>query len=67
MFSRDRVKRIVITSSVAAIYHPVKEPTFTFDETYWADEYVELVKERGKEAEPLIKYSASKTLAEKGV
>ncbi|KAF8874571.1 NAD-P-binding protein [Gymnopilus junonius] len=66
-FGQAPVKRIIITSSVAAIYNPVTEHTgtVTFDETSWGDENVEVVKEKGRDAGPIAKYSASKTLAEK--
>ena len=49
-----------------AIYSPVEQPTVTFDESQWADAIVDYVKENGKDAGPLEKYSASKALAEKG-
>jgi nucleoside-diphosphate-sugar epimerase len=63
------VKRIVITSSVAAIVNnlPAKGSTVTFDETQWGDESVRIVMEQGAKAPEISKYRASKTLAEKGV
>jgi len=39
----------------------------TFDETQWGDESVRIVNEQGEKAPEMIKYRASKTLAEKGV
>jgi nucleoside-diphosphate-sugar epimerase len=63
------VKRIVVTSSVAAIVSNLttEGPTVTFDETQWGDESVRIVKEQGEKAPEMTKYRASKTLAEKGV
>ncbi|KAF8900235.1 hypothetical protein CPB84DRAFT_1847299 [Gymnopilus junonius] len=63
----NKVKRIVITSSVLAMYittTPVKA-TVIVDESFWNEKAIELVKEKGKEEEGIVKYSASKTLAEK--
>ncbi|KAF8874583.1 hypothetical protein CPB84DRAFT_1752933 [Gymnopilus junonius] len=60
-----KVKHIIVTSSTFAIFNPVKEHTFTFDEMHWGDDYINTVKEKGKEAGPLVKYSASKTLVER--
>ena len=58
------IKRIVIFSSVVAI------GTFRVNDMYteeeWNDEIVEHVRTKGKESDGLAKYSASKTLAEKG-
>ncbi|KAF8874581.1 D-lactaldehyde dehydrogenase [Gymnopilus junonius] len=59
------VKRIVITSSVAAIYGTPPKPEHVFDETSWGDESVKIVEEIGKDAPGVVKYRASKTLAEK--
>ncbi|KAL4069134.1 hypothetical protein V8B97DRAFT_1963928 [Scleroderma yunnanense] len=57
------VKRIVITGSVAAIVHDDITPT-TFTEKDWNHECLELVKTQGENASNLMKYRASKTLAE---
>ncbi|KAF5313129.1 hypothetical protein D9619_003755 [Psilocybe cf. subviscida] len=59
------VKRIVITSSVGAIIGYADSPTVIFDETNWADEFVNEVKTLGTAASKMSKYRASKTLAEK--
>ena len=63
------MKRIVVTSSVAAIFNklPANGSTVTFDETQWGDESVRIVMEQGVKAPEISKYRASKTLAEKGV
>ncbi|KIM41313.1 hypothetical protein M413DRAFT_410925 [Hebeloma cylindrosporum] len=62
----NRVKRIVVTSSVAAIQgHMIKGSTVTFDESHWGDEAVEIVKVEGAKAPEMTKYRASKTLAER--
>lgn len=59
----SRVKRIVITSSVAAIVHEGIVPT-TFTEENWNHQCLEVVKNLGEKAPNLMKYRASKTLAE---
>jgi nucleoside-diphosphate-sugar epimerase len=59
------VKRIVITSSLAAIFSTVTNPPRTFTESDWADEFVEAVQRKGKQSTGNEKYKASKTLAEK--
>jgi len=63
---RHSVKRIVITSSCAAIQRDIKEPGFVYDENDWADESIQEVKELGRKASPTAKYRASKALAERG-
>ena len=62
------MKRIVITSSVAAIISDLnaKKYPVTLDETRWGDESVKIVMEQGAKAPEGFKYRASKTLAEKG-
>jgi nucleoside-diphosphate-sugar epimerase len=60
------VKRVVLTSSIAAIQeYPIDSPR-TFDETMWNDQAIRLVQEKAGEADGLSVYGASKTLAEKG-
>ncbi|KAF8959865.1 D-lactaldehyde dehydrogenase [Flammula alnicola] len=59
------VKRIVLTSSVAAIVSSVTTPPQTVDESNWGDEYVRTVKELGNKSPWVVKYRASKTLAER--
>ncbi|KAF8900240.1 D-lactaldehyde dehydrogenase [Gymnopilus junonius] len=62
----DKVKCIIITSSVGAIHESgPNHGTVTFDETNWNNGAIQTVKEKGGEAHPLILYSTSKTLAEK--
>ncbi|PPQ69915.1 LOW QUALITY PROTEIN: hypothetical protein CVT25_002473 [Psilocybe cyanescens] len=58
------VKRVVMTSSLAALMRTVDGPT-ALDENDWGDEYVEIVGKRGKEASVSEKYFASKTLSER--
>lgn len=60
-----RIKRIVITSSVGALYGTITNPPRTFTEVDWANESVERVQKMGKAATTLEKYRASKALAEK--
>lgn len=63
--SRPAVQRIVITSSMAAIMEPKAQPT-TFSEKDWNNISLMEIETKGREATPLHKYRASKTLAEKG-
>ncbi|KAF5312294.1 hypothetical protein D9619_003807 [Psilocybe cf. subviscida] len=58
------IKRIVVTSSLAAIFSTVADPPRTFTEADWGDEFVEAVKQKGKKSTGNEKYRASKTLAE---
>ena len=58
------VKRIVITSSVAAVVTPSPNPS-TFSEEDWNEDSIVEIKEKGKDASPIAKYRASKTLAER--
>ncbi|KAJ3561372.1 hypothetical protein NP233_g10238 [Leucocoprinus birnbaumii] len=65
--SKERsLKRIVFTSSTAAVMVPVSEPT-TFNESDWNTVSVEAVERLGKQALPMHKYRASKTLAERAI
>ncbi|KAF8900244.1 hypothetical protein CPB84DRAFT_1747506 [Gymnopilus junonius] len=62
----DKVKHIVIMSSISAIHHSeIRHGPVTFDETTWNNEAIQAVQEKGKEIPPLTLYSASKALAEK--
>lgn len=58
------VKRIILTSSCAAIINPTTEPR-VLDETVWNEASVRECREKGRDASPLDKYRASKTLAER--
>ena len=58
------VKRIVVTSSCAAILEPTTVPRL-FSEEDWNQESVVAVKEKGRDADGGAKYRASKTLAER--
>src|SRR5262245_18160810 len=61
----QNVKRIVITSSTAAVFgSPSNPPTYT--EADWNKNAVAEVREKGKDASNGAKYSASKTLDEQG-
>lgn len=57
------VKRVVVTSSIAAIIEPKDKP-YVFTEADWNDADPKKVEEKGRDAEGPSKYSASKTLAE---
>ncbi|KAF8877440.1 hypothetical protein BD779DRAFT_1663913 [Infundibulicybe gibba] len=64
--SGSALKRIVITSSIAAIQLQNETPRpLTFSETQWNDAAVALVDKLGWNAPGISKYEASKTLAEK--
>ncbi|KIY74197.1 NAD(P)-binding protein [Cylindrobasidium torrendii FP15055 ss-10] len=58
------VKRIVVTSSVAAIVHNDPNP-IVLDENDWNEQSPKEVEELGENATNTAKYRASKTLAEK--
>ena len=59
------IKRIVILSSTAAI-STARDPGRVFTEEDWNDAAVNAVEKYGKGATGAEKYSASKTLGEKG-
>ncbi|KAI0342089.1 NAD-P-binding protein [Trametopsis cervina] len=59
-----QVKRVVVTSSVAAVLEILPDPP-VFTEEHWNGQAVKNVEEKGKDASPADKYRASKTLAEK--
>lgn len=58
------VKRIVVTSSCAAVLTPLNEPR-VFSEEDWNEASIQEVNEKGKDASNPGKYRASKTLAER--
>lgn len=55
-----------MTSSVGAILRMNIPQGFIFDESHWGDEFLEVVKEKGRAAPELVKYRASKVLSERG-
>ncbi|KAH9487432.1 Putative uncharacterized oxidoreductase [Psilocybe cubensis] len=59
-----KVKRIVITSSTAAVMSPPDQPT-TFSASDWNTKDPKLVEEFGSKLQPWTIYRASKSLAEK--
>ncbi|EFI27543.1 D-lactaldehyde dehydrogenase [Coprinopsis cinerea okayama7 len=59
-----RIKRIVITSSCAAIVDNFPHP-MTFNEDHWNEGGIKEVEEKGKDASRNAKYRASKVLSEK--
>lgn len=65
-FGRSNVNRIVITSSYGAILSTVIKPEVTFHENDWAGEFVQTVKDKGKDGPMMAKYRASKVLGERG-
>jgi hypothetical protein len=56
---------VVVTSSCAAVLQVEPEPK-TFSELDWNKQAPKEVEEMGREASPITKYRASKTLAERG-
>ena len=60
------MRRIVVTSSCVAILAASEVPV-TVSEATWNDGCIAECEEKGNDASPLAKYSASKTWAEKGV
>ena len=58
------IKRFIVLSSTAAI--GILRINEAYDEEEWNDSAIEEVKTKGKEANGLVKYLASKTLAERG-
>ncbi|KAI0325808.1 NAD-P-binding protein [Cubamyces sp. BRFM 1775] len=61
------VRRVVITSSTAALFSSNPDPSRTrlLSEADWNDEEVAQCREKGRDATALAKYRASKTLAER--
>ncbi|BGP03186.1 putative uncharacterized oxidoreductase [Rhodotorula toruloides] len=58
-----RVKRVVITSSFAAVVNP-HDPVYTFTEQDWNEFSPKQVEEKGKDVDPSQAYRCSKTKAE---
>ena len=58
------VKRIVVTSSTASVLTAQSTPR-TFNENDWNEAAIVEAREKGRDAAPVVKYRASKTLAEK--
>ncbi|KAL5483279.1 hypothetical protein ACEPAI_8509 [Sanghuangporus weigelae] len=64
-YAGPQLKRVIFMSSTGAV---VKAPyTGTFNEHSWNEGSIAEVAEKGRDVSPLIKYYASKTLAEKAV
>ena len=64
--TRSNVKRVVVTSSCAAILEPGRLGKILNEED-WNEKSVNDVNAKGRGADNLDKYLASKTLAEKGI
>ncbi|KAF6750213.1 D-lactaldehyde dehydrogenase [Ephemerocybe angulata] len=62
--SSYKLKRIVITSSVAALWTP-SPGARTFSEEDWNTEYISEVEKLGSKTDPMTVYGASKVLAER--
>lgn len=63
--SRTNIKRVVVTSSCAAVLTISKEPR-TFTEVDWNEQATKEIEEKGRDALNISKYRASKTLGERG-
>ncbi|KAI0357281.1 D-lactaldehyde dehydrogenase [Trametes cingulata] len=59
------VKRVVITASIAGVASSAIAPPKVYTEADWNDAAVRLVEEEGRKAPGMIKYDASKVLAER--
>ncbi|KDQ17916.1 hypothetical protein BOTBODRAFT_171618 [Botryobasidium botryosum FD-172 SS1] len=59
------VKRVVFTSSVAALLEPKSETPATYTEADWNTSFLEETKAKGVNAGPLTTYRASKVAAER--
>ncbi|KAF8873071.1 D-lactaldehyde dehydrogenase [Infundibulicybe gibba] len=59
------LKRVVFTSSCAAVRNEMTSRAEPFTENNWNDASVQVVEEKGRDAASISKYRASKTLAEK--
>ncbi|EPS38135.1 hypothetical protein H072_8144 [Dactylellina haptotyla CBS 200.50] len=66
-YAGPQLKRVVITSSFAAIMNPLKTPGHVYDETQWNEHSVKFTEEKQKATPPNEAYRASKTLAEKAL
>ena len=64
--SRTNVQRVVIVSSIASIASGTVAPPGVYTEEQWNEQAIKTVDEQGKAAPRIIKYNASKTLAERG-
>ncbi|KAK7692802.1 hypothetical protein QCA50_004436 [Cerrena zonata] len=64
MKAGPRIQRVVITSSTAAVARFTDKPIL-FNEDDWNDPSIQEVQDKGRDAPNIIKYFASKTLAER--
>jgi nucleoside-diphosphate-sugar epimerase len=61
------VQRVVVTSSVVTVQTLGRPEPRVLTEEDWNETSVQEVQEQGRHAQPMSKYRAAKTLAEKGV
>jgi hypothetical protein len=64
--TRTEVKRIVVTSSCAAVIS-IGAGFRSYNETDWNEDSIKEIEFKGRDATGMAKYQASKTLAEKGM
>ncbi|KAH9896111.1 D-lactaldehyde dehydrogenase [Cubamyces lactineus] len=62
---KTNVQRVVIVSSIASIASGTVAPPGVYTEEQWNEQAIKTVEEQGKAAPRIIKYNASKTLAER--
>ena len=64
----NQLKRFVYTASFASVFDPnaTNMPSHV-DDSCWNETSYQTVLEKGREADPLTKYRASKVLAERGM
>ncbi|KAG8988611.1 methylglyoxal reductase (NADPH-dependent) gre2 [Tulasnella sp. 427] len=63
----NRVKRVVTTSSITALSDFSRRAFYKYSAADWNEACLKEVNEKGKDAAPLAKYSAAKTLGERAV
>ena len=60
------VRRVVVLSSTAAVFRvPPDGQPVVLDESAWNEQAIATIKEKGRDADAVTKYRASKTLAER--
>uniref|UniRef100_A0A0W0ETB8 NAD-dependent epimerase/dehydratase domain-containing protein n=1 Tax=Moniliophthora roreri TaxID=221103 RepID=A0A0W0ETB8_MONRR len=60
----DKVKRVVVTSSCSSVSQTLPEPK-VFSEEDWNEQSIKELEAKGRHAPSMVKYRASKTLAER--
>lgn len=63
MPSGPQLKRVIVLSSCASVSNPTDQGVL--NESNWNEDNIKEIKEKGRDASGLVKYRASKSLAEK--